>query len=173
MEQLSAIALAIALVGGMHDLLTKKIPNWLTLPAMALGLLAQIWLGGWMGGLQALAGVAVAFALYFPVHFLGYMGAGDVKLLMAVGAWLGGRDCLHVAALAIVLGAAYALVEIIWHRRLLAVIRATYSFLRSIFVPVLVVEKLRLDENRKFAFGICVAGGVAGMIYLRHSGVWV
>lgn len=170
MDKLNAAAFAIALLGGMHDLFTKRIPNWLTFPAMILGLFAQFWFFGLAGVGDGLLAVLLAFAVFFPVHFFGYMGAGDVKLLMAVGAWVGWHLCLYVAGLSVVIGGAYAFFEIIFRGRLLAVALSTYSFLRAIFVPGLVAEKLRLDENRKFAFGICIAGGVAGVIYLHHSG---
>jgi prepilin peptidase CpaA len=155
----------------MHDLLTKRIPNWLTLPAIVLGIAAQIWFAGMLGGLNGVLGMMLGFGVFFPVHFLGYMGAGDVKLLMAVGAWVGWQACVYVAIVSVVIGGAYALVEIIFRGRASAVAISTYSFLRALFVPGLVAEKLRLDENRKFAFGICIAGGVAGMIYLRHAGM--
>jgi prepilin peptidase CpaA len=170
MEQLGAAAFGISLFGGVHDLLTRRIPNWLTFPAMVLGIAMQGWIFGWAGGLDSVLGIALGFALFFPIHAFGYMGAGDVKLLMAVGAWLGWQNCLQVAVGSIVIGAAYALVEILWRGRFLAVVKNTYFFLRSVLVPGLVVEKLKLDESRKFAFGICIALAVAGLIYLRHAG---
>jgi Flp pilus assembly protein protease CpaA len=170
MDQLSSAAFAFALVGGVHDLLTRKIPNWVTFTGVALGLMAQFWLLGFPGLLDGFLGFALGFALYFPIYAFGYMGAGDVKLLMAVGAWIGWRGCLYVAAGAVVIGAVYALGEIIYRGRLLAVVKNTYSFLRALFVPGLLPEKLKLDHSRKFAFGICIAGAVALLIYLRHSG---
>src|SRR5262245_35834880 len=129
MEQLS-FAFAIALLGGVHDLLTRRIPNWLTFSSLLLGLGVQAWLAGWPGLLAAGAGVGVGGLLFFPLFALGYMGAGDVKLLMAVGAWVGGRDCLHVAVLSVLLGAVYAFFEITYRGRLVAVAKNTYSFLR-------------------------------------------
>lgn len=170
MDQLSSAAFALALLGGVHDLLTKKIPNWVTFTGVALGLIAQFWLLGWPGLLDGFLGLALGFALYFPIYVFGYMGAGDVKLLMAVGAWIGWLGCLYVAAGAVVIGAVYALGEIIYRGRLFAVVKNTYSFLRALFLPGLVAEKLRVDHSRKFAFGICIAGAVAALIYLRHSG---
>lgn len=170
MEQLSSAAFALALVGGVHDLLTKKIPNWVTFTGVALGLIAQFWLLGLPGLLDGLLGFGLGFALYFPIYAFGYMGAGDVKLLMAVGAWVGWRGCLYVAAGAVLIGAVYALGEIIYRGRLLAVVKNTYSFLRALFVPGLLPEKLNVDHGRKFAFGICIAGAVAALIYLRHGG---
>jgi Flp pilus assembly protein protease CpaA len=159
MEQLSAIAFGVSLLGGVHDLLTKRIPNWLTFPAMALGLAAQLWFFSWAGLLDGTLGLA-----------LGYMGAGDVKLLMAIGAWIGWSGCWAVAVGSVLLGAAYALAEITLRGRLRAVIINTYLFLRSVLVPGLVAEKLKLDHGRKFAFGLCLSLSVAGWIYLRHAG---
>ncbi|MGZ3692764.1 MAG: A24 family peptidase [Bdellovibrionota bacterium] len=170
MEQLSALAFAVGLVGGVHDLFTRRIPNWLTFPALILGIAAQFWLGGWAGGADALLGVLLGFALYFPIHFLGYMGAGDVKLLMAIGACTGWRVCLQVGVLAVLIGAVYALVEVIYRGRLKAVVLNIYSFMRALMVPGLVAEPLRLDKTRHFAFGICIALGLGSAIYLRHSG---
>jgi prepilin peptidase CpaA len=170
MEQLSSAAFAIALVGGVHDLLTKKIPNWVTFTGVALGLIAQLWLLGLPGLLDGFLGLGLGFALYFPIYLFGYMGAGDVKLLMAVGAWIGWQGCLYVAAGAVVIGAVYALCEIVYRGRLVAVAMNTYRFLRALLLPRLVPEKLKVDESRKFAFGICIAGAVALLIYLRHNG---
>jgi hypothetical protein len=54
--------------------------------------------------------------------------------------------------------------------RLKAVVWNTYSFLRAALVPQLEVEKLKVDESRKFAFGVCIAIGVGLVIFLRHQG---
>ncbi len=170
MEKLSLAVFAIRIFGGIHDLLTRKIPNWFTFSAMALGLFAQLWLLGLPGLLDSVLGIGCGFVLLFPVFALGYMGAGDVKLLMAVGAWVGWQQCFQVALLAVGCGALYAFFEILYRGRARAVAVRTYSFLRSLFVPGLVIEKLRLDENRKFAFGICIAIGVAGVTFLRQQG---
>lgn len=170
MEQLTTIAFGLSIFGGIHDLLTKKIPNWFTFPAMLLGILAQLWFFGVGGILEGFLGIILGFILFAPVYFLGYMGAGDVKLMMVVGAWIGWFLCLRVAIGAVVVGGIYAFIEILFRGRMQVVIRNSYSFLRSLLVPNLVPEKLNLDSNRKFTFGICVPIGFAIVIYLRHRG---
>jgi prepilin peptidase CpaA len=174
MEQLSgtlsSAAFAIGIFGGVHDLFTRRIPNWLTFPAVALGLVAQVWIAGWAGLLDGFLGLALGFVLFFPIYAFGHMGAGDVKLQMAVGTWMGWKLCLYVAFGAVILGGLYALLEVIFRGRLRAVFRNGYSFMRSLLVPGLEVEKLKVDEKRKFAFGICIAGAVAAVIYLQHGG---
>lgn len=170
MEKLSALALLITLVGGVHDLLTKRIPNWLTLPSIVIGIALQFYTSGFAGAMDALLAIGLAFILYFPIHAVGKMGAGDVKLLMAGGAFLGWKGTLFVAIVAILIGAFYALVEIAFRKRLWAVVSTTYSFMRSVMVPGLVVEKLKIDESRKFAFGICISLAVALWIYRMNLG---
>lgn len=172
MEQLNltSAAFAISLFGGVYDLLTRRIPNWLTFPAILLGLGAQLWSGGGSALLGGFLGMLLGFALFFPIYALGQMGAGDVKLQMAMGAWLGWWLGLHVAVGAVLVGGVFALFEVLFRGRFLAVARNGYSFLRSLLVPGLVAERLKVDETRKFAFGACIAVAVAGVIALQHAG---
>jgi prepilin peptidase CpaA len=69
------------------DVRTRKIPNRLTFPALLLGLAVHLAFGGGAGLLASLAGMSVA-AVLLPGWRLGWMGAGDVKLMAAAGAWL-------------------------------------------------------------------------------------
>ena len=106
---LAALAAVLA-VAVYTDERYTRLPKWLTLPALALGLLASALRGGWLaanghavwvfgpggpalgafdGLLFALAGFLAGFALFFPLWMLGTCGSGDVKFFAALGAWLG------------------------------------------------------------------------------------
>jgi prepilin peptidase CpaA len=74
------------LVAGFYDIHWRRIPNALTLPLAAAGLLLQMIAGA--GLLHALVGVVIGGGLFFLFYGLGMMGAGDVKLMAAVSAWL-------------------------------------------------------------------------------------
>jgi prepilin peptidase CpaA len=76
-----------AAAAAAYDLRTKKIPNWLTFPAILLGLSLNVALGGALGLRDSLLGMATGVALLFAPFALGGMGAGDVKMLAAVGAF--------------------------------------------------------------------------------------
>lgn len=104
-----AVALVIAVV---TDLRSHRIYNWLTFPTIALGLLLNTLGSGVSGTLFALGGLAVS-ALSLALFLLGAMGAGDVKMLAAIGTLMGPHftiwTLLWTAILGGVLGAVYAL----------------------------------------------------------------
>ena len=71
------------------DLRTKRIPNWITVSGAAVGLGLHIVYGGASGAMQSLAGAALGLAIFLGLYAGGGMGAGDVKLFGAVGAFAG------------------------------------------------------------------------------------
>jgi prepilin peptidase CpaA len=77
-----------------EDLLAHRIPNRLTGPLLCLGCLLQFAFGGWSALGQAALGTLVGLAILLPLYLLRAMGAGDVKLLAAIGALLGPRWAL-------------------------------------------------------------------------------
>ena len=83
------LALAILLtLAAVCDIRSHRVPNPLVLVGLFLGLFWHGWRGGWPGLLLSLEGVAVAALALLP-YVLGGLGAGDVKLLGAVGALMG------------------------------------------------------------------------------------
>src|SRR4249919_799064 len=80
------LVLALACIS---DLRTRRIPNLLTFSAAAIALVFHLFTGGWAAAGWSVAGCLLGVLLFFPMFALRGMGAGDVKLLAAVGAWLG------------------------------------------------------------------------------------
>jgi len=76
-----------------RDVRTRRIPNWLTFPALAGALALAAWQDGLGGALHALAGAGVALAILFLPFALRWLGAGDVKAVMVLGA-LWGREAI-------------------------------------------------------------------------------
>jgi prepilin peptidase CpaA len=95
------------------DLRFHRIPNLLTLPALLAALLASPWLGATSGPLEAAMGAALGFALLVGPYAFGGMGAGDVKALMVLGAWIGPEPVLGAAVWAVIAGGAFALVMLV------------------------------------------------------------
>lgn len=81
----SALLVEAAIIDGIK----LKVPNWLTFHLAAGGLAYATWTAGGPGLAWSLGGLALGLALLMPLHMIGGMGAGDVKLLAGVGAWMG------------------------------------------------------------------------------------
>jgi prepilin peptidase CpaA len=81
--------IAVLIVATFTDLRSRRIPNWLVLPFMAAGLIVPGWLHGWHGLAQSLEGFALGAVIYGFLSLIGGMGMGDVKLVAAIGAWIG------------------------------------------------------------------------------------
>jgi prepilin peptidase CpaA len=113
---------AIALVAAVLDIRFRRIPNWLTLSGVIVGVgLNSVvnWNGErWFDGYNwrsSLAGLGLAFLIYFPLYLLRAMGAGDVKLMGAVGALIGPVNWFSVFVLGNIFGGLAAVFLILTH----------------------------------------------------------
>ena len=77
------------IVAAVIDGLKLKVPNWITFPMILSGWVYSTVAFGWEGLAASLLGTAVGLGLLLPAYAIGGMGAGDVKLLAGVGAWMG------------------------------------------------------------------------------------
>jgi prepilin peptidase CpaA len=110
MEVPHVAVLGIALVGCLTDLRTRRIPNVLTLGAAVAAFGFELVHGGWSGLGWSAAGWLVGVALFLPFFVLRGIGGGDVKLLAALGAWLGPGPTLWLALYSSLAGGVLALV---------------------------------------------------------------
>ncbi len=105
---------AYTLAAAIWDIRVKRIPNKLTLPVFGLGLVYQIAFNQVDGLLAAGTGFAAGFGLLFLLWMIGSGGGGDVKLMGALGVWLGGKMTLMVLVASTVLAAVGTLFTIIF-----------------------------------------------------------
>ncbi len=103
------IAVGVLLIlASLTDLYYGKIYNLLTIPFFVAGLIYQFIQGGTAPLLSGLLASVVAFAFLFPLYQFKAMAAGDVKLLMAVGAWTDSIFVLRLCVVALVVGGTVA-----------------------------------------------------------------
>jgi len=76
-------------IATVTDLRSMRIPNWLTLPLLGAGIAHGGWMSGFAGLGDSLAGAAIAGGIFLAAYALAGGGAGDAKLMMALGSWLG------------------------------------------------------------------------------------
>lgn len=99
----------IAAVACVIDLRTRRIPNWLTFSSALGGLAYHLFVNGVSGLGFAGAGWLVGVAIFFIPFILRGLGGGDIKLLGALGAWLGPADIVWLSLYTGVAGGVLAL----------------------------------------------------------------
>ena len=89
-----------------------RVPNWLTFPMVLTGLIYGTCVGGWQGLGFALLGMCVGLLTMLPIYSVGGMGAGDVKLMAGLGAWLGYEVAFNAFLWTVIVGAIMALIMV-------------------------------------------------------------
>src|SRR5262245_62135518 len=97
MPFVSITVICIAAVAAFIDVRTRRIPNALTFGSALVAIFYHLMAGGPAAAGLAAVGWFIGALIFFPVFALGGMGAGDVKLIAALGAWLGPVGVLYVA----------------------------------------------------------------------------
>ncbi len=104
----------VLIVAAIIDGAILKVPNWLTFPFITSGWLYGLCSGGLVGLGYSLLGTFVGMMLLLVLRNMGGMGAGDVKLLAGVGAWLGTVITLYAFAATTIVGAIMAVAMVAW-----------------------------------------------------------
>ncbi len=106
-----------ALAAAYFDLRVRRIPNWISLAGAGLGLLLNTYFESLHGTLIAAGGLLVALCIYVPLYALKGMGAGDVKLMAAIGAIAGPGNWFNIFIVTALLGGVASLALILWRRK--------------------------------------------------------
>jgi len=109
------VVVALGALAVWFDIRERRVPNGLTVPALAAGLVIGA-VGGWAGFGWALGGAAFGFLFALPFFLVGGLGGGDLKLLTAFGSLLGpGRLVTALVVIGLV-GGVIALIAMIRRR---------------------------------------------------------
>jgi len=100
-------------VSTFTDLRSRRIPNWLVLPFLVIGLMVSFVPKSWhgVGIVQSLEGMGLGLLLVGVLAFMGGMGMGDVKLCAAIGAWIGPKQLFVALVLTGIVG---GIMAVIW-----------------------------------------------------------
>lgn len=113
-KAVSAILILAAWIDGRE----LKVPNWITFPMILSGLVYSTAVGG-LGGFGAgLLGMAVGLLTLLPLYAVGGMGAGDVKLMAGIGAWLGWEITFAAFCVSTVVGAVMAVIMVLSKKKM-------------------------------------------------------
>ncbi len=177
------LVLSIALC---TDLATGRISNGLILFGMAGALAFQAVADGGDGVLSvaaggiglgaAFAGMALGFTALFPFYLLRAMGAGDVKLMMVVGAFLGPLQTVGAVVLTFAAGGVLALAMALWQRSLGRMLNNLRFMLTTSMVRAAGGDSHRLEPLQHTAgrmpYALAIAAGTLLQLVLVRSGGW-
>ena len=104
------------IVAAVIDGLKLKVPNWITFPMILSGWVYSTVAFGWEGLAGSLLGTAVGLGLLLPLYAIGGMGAGDVKLLAGVGAWMGAIITVYAFCVSALVGGVIAVAMVLYRR---------------------------------------------------------
>ena len=160
-----------AVIAGWTDWRSRRIPNWLTVPALLLGIAANSLALGWSGAKESLLGAGLGLGLLLPFVLIRSLGGGDWKLVGALGAFLGPPRLIAVLVVTIFVAGAMAVVLVVWKRRVGHTLRNLGRMLAALFTLHLPGPEVSLDnpESLKVPFGVAVA--VAVVLYTVRQ-VW-
>lgn len=163
-------AVLIVIAACISDVATARIPNALTVSAAVLGLLFHAAAPPGLGIAHPVFGVLVGLAVFFPLFALGAMGAGDVKLMAAVGAWVGWKSIVFVALYGSLAGGLLALIVAARRHYLRTAFRnlkllATYWWVEG----VKPLPELTLDSTHsmRMPYALAIAAGLAVTLWQR------
>ena len=151
----------ILLTAAVTDLRWQRIPNWLTLPALPVGLIAQTVYGD--GFLQGLLGALVGFAALFALFAIGAGGGGDVKLFTVVGSFVGFHNLGVVLVLVAIAGGVAGVVVAVRAGALTRVLKNSVMIFASLGRGRWAEFRERSDLNQpgamRLAYGAVIAVG--------------
>lgn len=170
MEVVRVIALALAGISAGFDIRTRRIPNALTFGGAGAAMVYQAWIGGLHGLGQSVAGWAVGILLFLPMFLMRGMGAGDVKLLGAVGAWLGAMGAVWTGLFSVFAGGLLAIAVGVRHRYLRQAFTNLWgmlAFWRAAGLRPLPGLTIEDAVGPRLPYGVAIAVGTAAAVFLK------
>jgi prepilin peptidase CpaA len=166
----SAVVVGVGLIACITDVRSRRIPNVLTFGAAAAGLIYGAITGGWSGAGSAALGWLIGAAAFFIPFALGGLGAGDVKLLAAIGAWLGPVGAFWLALYTGVAGGVMAIVVALgsgYFRRALSNVSLLLMHWRVAGLRPLSEVSLEGSDGPRLAYALPIFAGLVATLWLR------
>jgi prepilin peptidase CpaA len=154
------LTIILTVIASVVDVRKKKIPNWLSVPGIGLGIAVNTVVGGWPGCKASLLGTGLALGLLLPLVLLRALGAGDWKLMGAVGAFLGWQMMLVVLLFSIFIAGFLAMLVMMGTGKVVATFKNIWVLLKGFATFGLRPKReVSLDNPAlmKLPFGVAVA----------------
>ena len=165
----------LTLAAGASDIRTRRIPNLLVLAGAVAGLGMNWFLGGTPGLAHAAQGLGLALLFYFPLFALRAMGAGDAKLMGAVGSIVGPGNWFGIFILTAILGGAVGLLVVALRKRVAATVFNVAFIIRELMAfraPYLKREDLQAGNENAISLPHGSVIACACLTYIVVVNVW-
>jgi prepilin peptidase CpaA len=171
---LQIVLVALVAIAAVYDIRFRRIPNWSVLSGLVLGLGLNTVLLRWQGARASLLGIILAFLVYFPLYLLRGMGAGDVKLMAAIGAIVGPSNWFGIFILSGLLGGVFAVLFLVSRGKLLNSLWNIGFLFRRVFSFKAPYAREELDlaspKSIKLPHGVAIAAG--SLLFLIGAWIW-
>ena len=168
------VLVALVAIAAVYDIRFRRIPNWLVLSGLVLGLGLNTFLSRWQGARASLLGIILAFLVYFPLYMLRGMGAGDVKLMAAIGAIVGPSNWFGIFILSGLLGGVFAVLFLVSRGKLQNSLRNIGFLFQRLFSFKAPYAREELDlaspKSLKLPHGVAIAAG--SLLFLVGAWMW-
>jgi prepilin peptidase CpaA len=169
---LHATVLLLAGVAAFTDVRRGEIPNWLTLPVLALAPIVHGWDAGFGGVLDSLVGMLVCAIVPLILFYRGGMAGGDVKLFAAIGAVGGIYVGLEAQLLSLIVASIYAIGQLAWNGKLLTSLTNSLLLGLNPVLPRKWRRTIAPELMHRIRLGAAILCGSAIAIAGHHQGLW-
>ena len=162
----------VALVGAVTDVRSARIPNSLTYSAALAALGLRVALLGLYGLKSGALGMLLAGGLFLFLFVLGAMGGGDMKLMAAVGAWVGSEEVMTLILAAALAGGVLAIGRIIFRNMLGETLRNTIRLIFYRFTSGMQPHpelNVQAPGSQRVPFGVAIA---VGALSCAGNAIW-
>ena len=175
MTGLWSLSLLACLLGSALwcDIASRRIPNWLVGAGLLAGLGVSFLTPSGIGPGSSLLGAVAGFAFLLPLYLLRAMGAGDVKLMAAVGAFLGPLPVVGAALLTFVSGGVLSLIVALWSKSMSRVLNNLRLMGMVAFTGRAAGVALRdVETTGRLPYALAIAVGTGLQLWLATQGSW-
>jgi len=165
-------AVLVASLGGVSDLRSARIPNWLTYSGLLTALVLRFVVMGWVGLKSGTVGLLVTGGIFLILFVMGAMGGGDLKLMACVGAWAGSGRVVAILLAAALAGGVLAIFYVFFRQGVRTTFWNLFELIRFRLTSGLQPHPLlnvREAGTVRVPFGVAIA---VGTLFCAGNAIW-
>lgn len=164
------ILIIVLTIAAISDIKFQKIPNWLTFSTMIVGIISHTWTNGLEGLFFSAKGAGVGVVVLIIPYLLGGMGAGDAKLMGAVGSLLGPQKAFVAFLFTGIIGGIYALIILALYGNLRDTFKRYGTMLKTFVLTqtIIYIPPSQKETKPKLCYGVAIAVGTLLSVFAER-----